>query len=124
MYAFEGIINNFFRRRESTNKKYSQLSKEINETVVTQDKSIKEIKEKQQEKNDQIMIEKEQLKTIEEKEIFFTKVDNNYITPNITVEKQEIVPPVVKKKKKSSNDKFIINEVRKTRPKKLNVILK
>jgi hypothetical protein len=119
-YAFEGIIVNFFKRRESLNKKYTQLTKEITENVKTTKEIVKEIKEHQDEKNDVIIVEKDQMKIIEESEKAITEEENGTVYSNNNIVPDE---PEEKKPEKSSSKKVQNKEARKTRPKKINVNL-
>jgi hypothetical protein len=121
LFAFEGIVTNFFKRRESSNKKYVQLTKEITE------KPDKERKEK--EKDDILIIEKEQIK-YEEEERVVTEEDLPQIskydsTPLTIIEEKVIEPEPVPQKepkvKKQPQPKTVSKDSRKTRPKKANV---
>jgi hypothetical protein len=121
VYAFEGIINNFFKRRESSNKKYTGLTKEISDNNV---KPVKEsddhIMEKQEEEDKPV--------TEEEKDIVVVPAENeNAVMPNNnTIVEASPFQEKVKVVKKSSLTKgiakpLVTKDTRKTRPKKITV---
>lgn len=120
IFSLEGIILNFFKRRESSNKKYTQLTKEITEKPNKDSKdkddcAMSESKEAEDEKMES------------EEEIAPPKrlpSPKPVIEPEVKVViEKKVEQKQEKKSKKQAQPKAVSRETRKTRPKKTNVII-